>query len=288
MEGKAVAHGAVTIVSAFATGYGAALGVDTWTKARVVLTEEPGVIEGKVLSDASEDDRLIRAVVKRVLAKFSLEGKFGAKVETDSNIPIAKGLKSNSAASNAIALATLEALDKHVDDLSAINLGVDASLDAGVTVTGAFDDACASYYGGAVLTSNYERKILKKTDVRGDLVVLIHVPKEKSYTTAVNVEKLKPYENLLSLAFDRALRGDLWSPLILNGMINSIAFGYNPKTAFHAIDLGAIAAGLTGKGPALAAIVTPDKADAVRSFLSQIEGGLIESKINHERAHVID
>ena len=96
--------------------------------------------------------------VARVLQRFSLDNSFGAKIKTWSNIPIAKGLKSSSAAANAVALATTAALGKTLDDLEIVNLGVDAAFDAKVTVTGAFDDACASYFGGVVITDNLKRR----------------------------------------------------------------------------------------------------------------------------------
>ena len=39
-SGTAIAHGAITVINAIATGKGAALGVDLWTKAYVRLTKE--------------------------------------------------------------------------------------------------------------------------------------------------------------------------------------------------------------------------------------------------------
>ena len=95
MTGKAVAiaHGAATIVNAIALGKGAAFGVDLWTKAEVKLTNEPGIIEAEITSDPNESTLLIEKTVLRVLQKFGLEKSFGAKVKTQSNIPIARGLK---------------------------------------------------------------------------------------------------------------------------------------------------------------------------------------------------
>ena len=103
--------------------------------------------------------------VARVLRRFGLENSFGAKIKTCSNIPIAKGLKSSSAAANAAALAATAALGKTLDDLELVKLGVDAAFDAKVTVTGAFDDACASYFGGVVVTDNLKREIVKQLPV---------------------------------------------------------------------------------------------------------------------------
>ena len=116
------------------------------------LTDEPGVLRAEIVSDPKESTLLIEKTAARVLQRFGLEKSFGAKIKTLSNIPIAKGLKSSSVAANATALATTAALGKTLDDIEIVKLGVEAAFDAKVTVTGAFDDACASYFGG---DSNY-------------------------------------------------------------------------------------------------------------------------------------
>ncbi len=46
---EAISHGAATIINAIATGKGAAVGVDLWTKAAVALTDEAGT-RGRYLS----------------------------------------------------------------------------------------------------------------------------------------------------------------------------------------------------------------------------------------------
>ena len=182
MTGKAtaLAHGAATIVNAIALGKGAAFGVDLWTKAEVKLTDEPHVFKSEITSDPKESTVLIQKTVMRVLQRFKVENRFGAKIKTWSNIPIAKGLKSSSAAANAVAFATTAALGKTLDDLELVNLGVDAAFDAKVTVTGAFDDACASYFGGVVITDNLKRKIVKQLPLTEDLVVLFPCTARKS------------------------------------------------------------------------------------------------------------
>ena len=145
-----------------AFGKGAAFGVDLWTKAEAELTDEPHVIKTEITSEPKENTALIEKTAIRVLKRLGLENSFGVKVKTFSNIPIAKGFKSSSAAANAVALAATAALDKTLNDLEIVNLGVDAAFDAKVTVTGAFDDACASYFGDIVITDNLNREIVKK------------------------------------------------------------------------------------------------------------------------------
>ncbi len=106
--------------------------------------------------------------VSKVVEKFKEHYKLdeietGFTVKTSSTLPVASGLSSSSATSNAVVIATANALmneyqfksrSKDFNELDLLNMGVDASLEAGVTITGAFDDASASYFGGLTITNN--------------------------------------------------------------------------------------------------------------------------------------
>jgi shikimate kinase len=286
-KATAIAHGAATIVNAMAFGKGAAFGVDLWTKAEVKLTDEPHVIKAEIISDPKENTVLMEKTVMRVLKLFSLDNSFGAKVKTWSNIPIAKGLKSSSAAANAVALAATAALDKTLDDLELVNLGVDAAFDAKVTVTGAFDDACASYFGGIVITDNLNREIVKHLPLAEDLTVLFHVPPEKAYSADSNVRRLQTVKPLVEVAYKEALEGKVWEALTLNGLIYSSALGYNTSIAIDALTAGAVAAGLCGKGPAVTAVTSKDKIDSVKAALQKYDGKILEARLNREKAKVL-
>jgi len=286
-KAEAIAHGAATIVNAIALGKGAAFGVDLWTKAEVRLTDEPNIIKGEITSDPAESTVLIERTVSRVFQHFKVEKRFGAKVKTWSNIPIARGLKSSSVAANAVALAAVAALGKSLDDLAVVKLGVDAAFDAKVTVTGAFDDACASYFGGAVVTDNLKRKLIKRVTLPDDLAVLFHAPSAKAYTGDSDVNRLRTVKPLVKIAYKEALQGNLWAALSLNGMIYSSALSYDASVALDALAAGALAAGLCGKGPAVTAVVSSDKIDAVRTALQRHEGEVLHAHLNHEKAKVI-
>jgi shikimate kinase len=283
----AIAHGAATIVNAIATGSGAAFGVDLWTKAEVQLTEEPAVIRGEIASDLEESTLLIEKTVARVFRYFGVDGHFGAKVKTTSNIPIARGLKSSSAAANAISLATVSALSMELEDLAVVKLGVDAAFDAKVTVTGAFDDACASYFGGVVLTNNTNRKLLQRFPLPEGLTVLFHVPQKKAYTGDTDVDRLVMIKHMVSIAFEEARKENFWMALTLNGTVYSSALGYDNSVATDALSAGAIAAGLCGKGPAVTAVVPDEKLDVVKAALKRHEGEVLQARFNTEKAKVI-
>jgi shikimate kinase len=286
-KATAIAHGAATIVNAIALGKGAAFGVDLWTMAEVKLTDEPHVFKAEITSDPKENTALIEKTVLRVLQRFSLDNSFGAKVKMWSNIPIAKGLKSSSAAANAVALAATEALGKTLDDLEIVKLGVDAAFDAKVTVTGAFDDACASYFGGVVITDNLNREIVKQLPLAEDLTVLFLVPPEKAYTADSNVSRLQTVKPLIEVAYKEALEGKVWEALTLNGLIYSSASGYDTSIAIDALAAGAVAAGLCGKGPAVTAVAPKDKIDSVKAALQKYDGEVLQARLNREKAKVL-
>ncbi len=285
-SGKAVAYGAITVINAISCGFGAALGIGLKTEASVKLTDRPGRIEGRILSDPEENPILIEKVVSRVLNRFNEQDEHGAYVETRSDIPIARGLKSSSAAANAIALATFSALGNEVDDSTVVNLGVDAAIDAKVTITGAFDDACASYFGGLVVTDNCQRKILKRFNVE-EYSVLIHVPPKKAYTATSNVERMKLIAREVKTAHNSAISGEYWQAMTINGILYSSVLGHDPSITLDALSAGAIAAGLSGKGPAVAAVVSKDHLEKVKRIWERYEGEIIVTKVNHEKAHTL-
>ncbi len=284
---EAITHGAATIINAIATGKGAAVGVDLWTKASVTITDEPGIVKVKILSDSSENPVLAQKTVENVLKYFGLEKEFGAKVETRSNIPVARGLKSSSAAANAIALATTAALEHSLEDVAVVKLGVDGAMDAKVTITGAFDDACASYFGGVVITDNLKRRIVKRFELAEAPAVLFYVPAKKTYTADSDVKRMKNMASVVKIAYREALNGNYWAALTLNGLIYSSALGYDSSPAVDALTAGAYAAGLSGTGPAVTAIVPEDKVDLVKEVWQKREEEILEARINQEKARVV-
>ncbi|HXZ97836.1 MAG TPA: shikimate kinase [Candidatus Acidoferrum sp.] len=275
MSAEATAFGAVTIVNAIATGRGAAFGIDLWTKARVKLTDD-GAIETRILNDETESTLFAETCVRAVFDRFGTS-KLGAKVETNSNVPVARGLKSSSVAGNAIVLATLAALQKRLKSTEILNLVVDASLQAKVSVTGAFDDAAASLYGNVVVTDNMARKVLRTFTVE-DTNVLLLVPQGKSYTADADLGRIKTVTRQVEIAHEQALSGKYWSAMTLNGLIYSHVLRLRADVIVESLEAGALAAGISGKGPAYAFVVEEQFKDPVLDVLKGHEGEVIVSK----------
>lgn len=287
MRGKGIAFGAVSIVNAIATGNGAALGVRLKTEAEVELIKDSDKIDVKIMGSNYEEDKILaKYAVKEVLSNLGYKG-YGAKVTTHSNIPIGKGLKSSSVVSNAIVLATMAALKMDLDDLAVINMGVDASIKAGVTITGAFDDACASYFGGLVATDNMKRILEKRETLKEDYQVIIYAPPEKAYTKDVDKAKLQKFEPLFKESYSLVMKGQYWEAMVLNGLSCSIALGYSTKPMISALLAGAIGSGLSGKGPAMAAICHSDRVNDIASSWADLPGEIIYTKINYEKARSV-
>jgi len=275
MNAEATAYGAVTIVNALATGKGAAFGIDLWTKAKVELTND-GIIETRILNDKKEKTLLAEKCVRAVFERFG-ERTLGARVATESSIPIARGLKSSSVAGNAIVLATLAALEKQVKSSEILDLVVDASLEANVSVTGAFDDAAASLYGSVVVTDNTLRKVLRTFPVE-DQYVLLLVPPEKAYTADVDLRRIKTIARQVETAHEQALAGKYWNAMTLNGLVYSHVLKLPADVIVESLGAGALAAGISGKGPAYAFVVSEQSKDQVLSVLRGHDGEVIVSR----------
>jgi len=90
----------------------------------------------------------------------------------------------------------------------------------------------------------------------------------------------------LQRAYDRAVKGQIWDALTLNGLAFSSALGQDPLPALAAIDAGALGAGLSGKGPAIAAITTAETSDRVHHSLEKFSGKVIETRPNFLKAAI--
>ena len=277
MRGVASACGSATVVNAIASCKGAAFAVDLRVRAEVELTK-PGKIIGRIADHPRESAKLIEICVKKVLKHLKLDKKYGAKVTTRSQVPIAVGLSSSSAAANATVLATFAAVGKKPQPITALNLGVDAAMEAGVTITGAFDDASASFLDGGVVTDNTKRKILKRFNVDPKLKVLIYVPPKRFYTSKTDVEKVRKFARFVNVAHALALEGDAFSALTMNGLIYSRALGHDPIIATEALNAGAIAAGLTGTGPAVVALARSKDMANIKKVWGKRAGKIIVTK----------
>ena len=270
MRGKGLSHGAGTIVNAIANGRGAAFGVDLRTEAEVEL-DSSGIIDVRIEGFEGEGTELAERCVRNVLERVAKREGYGAKVTTRSQIPISRGLKSSSAAANAIVLATLDALEIELDLIKAIKIGTKSAIEARVSVTGAFDDACASMLGGVVLTDNRTEKVLKRDRLPEGLKVVMHVPGFQVRKGSLPLERFRATAPAAQAAFERAKRGEYQEAMVINSLACTSALGLSMDPTYKALAAGAFAAGLSGTGPATVMLVEERKLPDLCSLFEEKE-----------------
>lgn len=277
---RAIVHGAVSILNAIPTWIGGAIGVDLWTEAEALISDEPGRIEAEI--PGGEDPRLVIETARTVLQRAG-RSDIGLRVKTRSNIPIGRGLKSSSAASDAVALAVARLLGLDCDGDEVVRLAVEASIRAGVTITGAYDDAYTCFFGGINITDNVSKKVLLRKMAPEDVMVLIAVPERKIYTGSVDVERLRAVKDVCLKAAKLALQEKFWDAMIVNGLAIASALDLDPSPILDAVRAGALAAGVSGTGPAIAAITRPGRAESVRNALRDY-GDILVCGVNNSEA----
>jgi shikimate kinase len=276
----ASALGAGTVINAIATLKGSAFGINLKTCAEVVIIDKG--IKCQIASDATADTSLITECARVILERFAPDA--GVSITTTSEIPIASGLKSSSAAANATVLGLIKALEIDMQPLEIVKLGVVAARRARVTITGAFDDACASFFGGLVFTDNERDILLKRVEL--DMPVLMFVPHAKAYSAKANVARAKVLAPWVDMAFHLAHEGQYEKAMVLNGLIYCSAFGFNTKPMISALEAGARSATLSGTGPAYIALVDTSSLKAVKKAWESLDGLVIESETSNMGAQI--
>jgi shikimate kinase len=280
MDGTAAAPAAGTVLNALATGRGSAFAIDLYTTATVTLTPDEGV-DGTVAGTEDADTRLIERCVELVTEQFGA-GE-GGRVQTESEVPMAAGLKSSSAAANATVLATLDALDAagEVTGEAAARVGVEAARDVGVTVTGAFDDASASMLGGVTVTDNDRDELLDRAEPDWD--VLVWTPPERAYSADADVAACRRVAPVAELVAELALDGAYTRAMTVNGLAFCAALGFSPGPLVEAMP-DAAGVSLSGTGPSVTAVGDGTSLEPVRERWGDRDGEVYTTRTQTEGA----
>lgn len=282
MEKKVRSPGSATIINAIATGFGSAFGIGLDIEC-VAKTTSEGIV---CRNDVGADNTLMELCVQKVFNFYDVDEKdFGIDLRTESRLPMASGLSSSSASSNAIVKVVSSIIAEEFDlrpleDLEVINMAIDASLEAGVTITGSFDDATASYFGGVVVTDNKNREFIIKEKM-DEYPVLVYMPNYYSKSGDSNPDRMKLLASLVETAFDFACNKDYLKALTLNGLIYSATLGFDSTIAIDALEAGAFASGLSGTGSSFVAVAGQDSIDDIKSAWDKYEGNVIETNVDN-------
>jgi len=278
-KARAIVHGAVSIVNAIATGMGSALGISLKVTAEAQIQSGHGI----KFTTGRNGDRLIKNIIQKTIPKEIIDGNM-ISITVDSQIPLGYGLKSSSAVSNAVALACSRmAKEAEIDDYGILDVSTRSSLEAKVSMTGAYDDATACYFGGFTVTDNYSRRLIRKEKAPENLYAIIMLPTNSSRG---DIHKLRNFSDLFIDAFELAESGQYWKAMKLNGVLTSAALSSSYAPALDAIEHGALSASISGNGPSIAAIGYEDTVEQIVAALSKFDGRIIVSRVNNEKAVV--
>lgn len=280
--------GSATIINAIATGYGSAFGIDLDINC-IAKTKNNSIT---CLNDVGADTFLMEICAKKVFSYYNIdENDFGIDLKTKSNLPMASGLSSSSASSNAIVSVVSKIISeefnlKALNDMEIINLAIDASIEANVTITGSFDDATASYFGGVVVSNNKTREFIIREKM-DEYSILVYMPNFYSKSVDSNPSRMKILAPLVDVAFDFARKKDYFKALTLNGLLYCSTLNFDSKIAIDALESGALASGLSGTGSSFIAVCNEDMIDDIKEAWSEYNGRVIETKVDNVGCKVI-
>lgn len=252
MSGFGQAWGAVTIINATATGQGCSLAIDAPVEATWIWGGDG------LRWDGSGDDRLAQAALAWM--QDWLDRRDGATVSTSATMPPGRGLKTSSSAATAMVRAALHAAGEgdKIDADRLDGLCVDAATQAGVTLTGAYDDQVAVAHGGCALTDNAARRIVRRIPSPGrDVAVWVPDARiDKSALRSIDVAAARPG---VQEAIRLLTRGDVAGAMSANSaaympIYQAAGLPVDDAPVQAAMRYGALGAGLSGTGPAVAAI----------------------------------
>lgn len=247
--GRGDAFGAVTIINATATGVGCALAVNL----RTTATWTPG---GEGLRVTGAPDTLL---VEAVAAELGADR--GATVAISCPTPPSRGLKTSSSVAAALVRAVLDADGATLEARQSSEverLSVAACRRAGITLTGALDDQMAVVRGGCRVVDNRAGALVAEVATAPWQVALWlpDAPIAKSAVAAIDVAGIR--EDVASAA-TMALEGRIPEAMTANGRAFHSAYAaaglpVDDLPAKVALSRGALGAGLSGTGPAVAAL----------------------------------
>src|SRR3712207_2039559 len=253
---------------------GSALGISLKVTAEAQIQTGHGI----KFTAGRNGERLIKNIIQKTMPKEIIDGNL-ISISVDSEIPLGYGLKSSSAVSNAVALACSRmAKEVEIDDYGILDVSTRSSLEAKVSMTGAYDDATACYFGGFTVTDNYSRRLIRKEKAPENLYAIILLPTNSSRG---DIHKLRNFSDLFIEAFKLAESGQYWKAMKLNGVLASASLSSSYTPTLDAIEHGALSASISGNGPSIAAVGYEDVVQQIAEALSKFDGRIIIRSEEH-------
>ncbi len=258
MRGTARTTAAISFVNALFTGVGSAAAVSLSVDATVELTPARGT--ARIEFDPACDTPLARAALGAALRRFAPDRDLDVTVAVRSEIPPARGLKSSSAVSAAIISATARAAGQRPPEVDVARISAEVARTAGISATGALDDALAAVGGGAVVTDTSGGRVLRRDSLPPDWGVVLYVPREHHLPSTRWADAFAHRASEGRAAADLARAGHYLKAMERNTELVEGIVGLDYRPLRRELERqGALGCGVSGMGPTLAAVGPSDR-----------------------------
>lgn len=272
---------AISVLCGIPLGIGASMTVDLWTEAR---TSEKDELSYRTGNDPNSDEKghernvVDDLLLKAVQAKVNEMAVSPCKVGIVTPVPPSVGLKTSSSASLAMLDVMLRSQDRILNPEELALISAEVSLKAGVSVTGAVDDAFTCALGGLCVTRIDIARLIRKIKLNG-LDVVLWIPDKGRPKKKLDVSALKSEPGFREVR-DLVMASKIYEAMTLNGTLVAKCLGYDEAPQMTALKAGALAAGVSGTGPAVAALCERKGLLSVASAMLKIgSGNVITTKV---------
>ena len=272
---EAESNAAISILHAVGLETGCSVGINL--KASVKLVSEPQKID----SDYHGLFQSIEIVWKE--NGFPLPEKYGWQVSSE--IPIGQGLKSSSAISCAAIKALNQATWAGLNDTEIVNLAVSSQRKSGCTITGSLDDTWASISSGWKLVDPNkpaQESILLEGKIEDEIIIFLILRGRRK--KEVNIDNFKKQSRFFERALNSLSNDSIFQAISTNGMAVAAATDDDEAVRIcnKLIARGAIAAGITGSGPAISVISFVQDSEVIRQSLNDLEYEIVETIFSND------
>ena len=269
--GRGSANGGVSVLHAAGLGKGCSIGIELSTEVSLVAGE----------AEVSSDEHGILDSVMAVWIESGYPQPDDTGWRVSSEVPIGQGLKSSAALACAAAMALNEASWTALSDFDIVDIAVAAQRRAGCTITGSMDDAWAAISPGWKLVDPIQSSrdsVLLEGDIDEGLTVLIALRGSRS--AEVQSDSFSNQRKIFERAMASLSSGSVLSAMSANGMAVAAATGDDEalRICNSVIVRGAIAAGVSGSGPAIAIVCYEQGVEQLTDFLTDSDMRVIHSR----------
>ncbi len=266
------ANGGVSVLSAFVNGHGAAAALKLPMQTEITVSDRD-------FFPSYEIEKLVEYIRNR----YTITGNY--RINIKSTIPQGRGLKSSSALAITVIFGLLKMNSIMLSDEKILETAARASIYNNTSITGAMDDLAIAYYGGYCLTDNKNFKLISRSELEEDYV-LICTDKKEVKSMNLKGTDFSSYINFYRRLEDTLQNGMIYETMMLNGCI--FDEGNDSRIIKKILGTGAYYAGRSGKGPAIFGIYKSAEVMESASKLLLSEGyNITKSRFNNEGIHIL-